>query len=122
MTTIRQGKRPFVDRIKFPRGFNRTGDFSITEAQLLTRYGDTLLGLESGALTPENEEEQHFIDSLHAPELAASKLEKVWQRYVRLARGRKEFHTLNGAKRASSANDDIVEVDADNDFEFEVAS
>ena len=48
---IRPAPKPFIDRVKFPYGFKKSGDFSIPEADLLTRYGKTLCDLESGTLS-----------------------------------------------------------------------
>ncbi|MCX9525385.1 DUF413 domain-containing protein, partial [Vibrio cholerae] len=49
-TAFRQGKKRFFDTKKFPRGFAKSGDFTLAEEDILTRYGDTMLGLESGEL------------------------------------------------------------------------
>ncbi|KLN64953.1 MULTISPECIES: DUF413 domain-containing protein [Vibrio] len=98
-TQFRHGKKRFYDNAKFPRGFAKSGDFTIGEEDILTLYGDTMLGLESGALQPENAEEKHFVKVLINPGKAKSKLERVWLKYVQLARGRKRFHTLNGRNR-----------------------
>ena len=62
---IRLSAKPYIDRQKFPYGFRKSGDFSITEADLLTNYGKTLLGLESGELLPESEDEKHFVEFIN---------------------------------------------------------
>ncbi|WP_080371789.1 MaoP family protein, partial [Vibrio cholerae] len=77
-TAFRQGKKRFFDTKKFPRGFAKSGDFTLAEEDILTRYGDTMLGLESGELQPENADEEHFLKVLANPELAENKLEKAW--------------------------------------------
>ncbi|EGR2795354.1 hypothetical protein BOO29_07860 [Vibrio navarrensis] len=110
-TTIRHGKKRFYDNAKFPRGFAKSGDFTLAEEEILTLYGDTLQALETGELTPENEAEEHFLTLLDNPENANSKVERTWLKYVRLARGRKRFHTLNGRNKPD-AGDDYVEEDA----------
>ncbi|WGY45715.1 MULTISPECIES: DUF413 domain-containing protein [unclassified Vibrio] len=104
-TVFRLGKKHFFDTKKFPRGFAKSGDFTLGEETLLTQYGDTMLGLESGVLQPENAEEQRFLQVLDNPDLAESKIEKVWMKYVRLSRGRKRFHTLNGRNKPDAADD-----------------
>ncbi|MCG3721089.1 DUF413 domain-containing protein [Vibrio cincinnatiensis] len=104
-TLFRHGKKRFYDTKKFPRGFAKSGDFTLAEEELLTLYGETLLGLESGELQPENAEEQHFIAVLADPDSAETKIERVWMKYVRLARGRKRFHTLNGRNKPDAADD-----------------
>ncbi|MFC3023608.1 DUF413 domain-containing protein [Vibrio zhugei] len=114
-TTFRQGKKRFYDNKKFSRGFAKSGDFTLTEENLLTIYGETMLGLEQGTLTAENPEETQFLNVLQQPELAQTKLEKVWLKYTRLARGRKRFHTLHGHNKPDDDVSDYVDTDADND-------
>lgn len=104
-TEFRHGKKRFYDNTKFPRGFAKSGDFTLAEEELLTIYGGTMLGLESGELTPENAEEAHFVKAIENPVKAKSKLERVWLKYTQLARGRKRFHTLNGRNKPESGDD-----------------
>ncbi|MEZ8890469.1 DUF413 domain-containing protein, partial [Vibrio sp. 10N.247.311.14] len=35
-----------------------------------------------------------------------SKLERVWLKYIQLARGRRRFHTLNGCKRGDVSREE----------------
>ena len=69
---IRVPQKPFIDRQHFPYGFKKSGDFSITEANLLSQYGKTLAGLESGELTPETADEAHFVAMLYTLHSTAS--------------------------------------------------
>lgn len=101
-TLFRHGKKRFYDSIKFPRGFAKSGDFTLAEEEMLSLYGDTMLGLELGLLQAENSEEKHFLKAIAHPGKAKSKLERVWLKYTQLARGRKRFHTLNGRSRSPS--------------------
>ncbi|WP_435250237.1 DUF413 domain-containing protein [Vibrio sp. nBUS_14] len=98
-TEFRHGKKRFYDTIKFPRGFAKSGNFTLSEEEILTLFGDTMLALETGELTPINAEERHFIKVLSHPHKAKSKLDLVWLKYIQLARGRRRFHTLNGCIR-----------------------
>ncbi|WP_299689186.1 DUF413 domain-containing protein [uncultured Vibrio sp.] len=98
-TEFRHGKKRFYDTVKFPRGFAKSGDFTLSEEETLTRFGDTMQALETGELTPVNAEEKHFLKVLSQPHKAKSKLERVWLKYTQLSRGRRRFHTLNGSKR-----------------------
>ncbi len=110
---FRMGEKRFYDDKAFPRGFAKSGNFTLLEEELLIYYGDTMLGLESGKLLPENGEEEHFMEVLADPEKAASKLEKAWLKYIKHARGRKHFHTLNSRK--SSVEQSLVELDDSDD-------
>ncbi|RTZ18096.1 DUF413 domain-containing protein [Vibrio aquaticus] len=117
-TQFRHGKKRFYDNTKFPRGFAKSGDFTLAEEEILTLYGDTMLGLESGELQAENAEEKHFVKVLVHPGKAKSKLERVWLKYVQLARGRKRFHTLNGRTKPDASSiedysDDVSLVEED---------
>jgi len=107
---IRLSSKPFIDRQKFPYGFKKSGDFSITEANVLTQYGKTLLELESGTLQPENEDEHHFVAFVNGQAEAINQIEKAWAKYVRLARGKKHFYTLHSsASNQSDYDDDYTE-------------
>jgi len=115
-TAIRPSSKPFVDRRKFPYGFKKSGDFSISEANILTTYGSTLLGLESGDLKPETADEKHFVKFVNGKAQASGSIEKTWAKYVQLARGRKQFFTLH-----SSASNQADYDESYSDDEFDVA-
>ena len=102
---FRHGKKRFYDNTKFPRGFAKSGDFTLAEEEILTLYGDTMLGLETGELSPQNAEEKHFIKVIENPIKAKTKLERLWLKYTQLARGRKRFHTLNGRNKFDASED-----------------
>lgn len=102
---FRQGTKPFYDPIKFPRGFAKSGNFTLAEEQLLLRYGKTMHQLANEEILPENAEEEHFVNSLINPELINSKIEKVWFKYLQLTQSRKRFHTLNGKRQTECADD-----------------
>ncbi|QJR82324.1 macrodomain Ori organization protein MaoP [Alteromonas pelagimontana] len=114
---VRVSPKPFIDRSKFPYGFRKSGDFSISEADLLTRYGKTLLALESGELAPASVDESHFMEFISGKAEAVNNLEKAWQKYVHLARGKRHFYTLHSsaASNQSDYDDDFT------DEEFDVA-
>ncbi|WNJ97972.1 DUF413 domain-containing protein [Vibrio ruber] len=114
-TEFRYGKKRFYDNKKFPRGFAKSGDFTLAEEELLIQFGETMSQLESGVLEPVNTDERRFLLVLEQPEKATTKLERVWLKYVRLARGRKRFHTLNGRNKPD-ALDEFVD---DSDIETE---
>ncbi|WP_394147581.1 DUF413 domain-containing protein [Shewanella atlantica] len=93
--SFRFGRKCFIDNINFPRGFRKSGDFTLAESELLSLYGDTLLSLESGELEPFTSEERHFVEILRQPHKASSRLEQVWFKYVKLTREPRKFHSLN---------------------------
>ncbi|MCE0495115.1 DUF413 domain-containing protein [Vibrio salinus] len=110
-TEFRPGQKRFYDTKKFPRGFAKSGDFTITEEDLLIHFGDTMLHIESGELSPVNNEEKHFLAVLNNEKAAETKLEKVWLKYIHLSRDRKRFHTLNGRSKPENIGDDYIDED-----------
>ncbi|MEW9796572.1 DUF413 domain-containing protein [Alteromonas sp. CYL-A6] len=114
--SIRESQKVFTDRAKFPYGFRKSGDFSIAEADLLSRYGTTMLGLETGELMPETDDERAFVDFIQGKKEASNGAEKVWAKYVRLARGKKHFYTLHSSASNQSDYDEDF-----SDEEFDVA-
>jgi len=111
---IRLSAKPFIDRQKFPYGFRKSGDFSITEADILAKYGRTLLSLENGELTPASADEQHFVSFTKGQVAATGSLEKAWEKYVRLARGKRHFYTLHSsASNQADFDEDYSEEDFD---------
>ncbi|PMH40875.1 hypothetical protein BCU68_16015 [Vibrio sp. 10N.286.49.B3] len=113
-TEFRHGKKRFYDNTKFPRGFAKSGDFTLAEEEILMLYGDTMFALEMHDISPENAEEKHFLKVLNAPHKAKTKLERVWLKYIQLARGRKAFHTLNGRNKiAATFTPSEAEVDVE---------
>lgn len=114
--SIRAAQKPFIDRVKFPYGFRKSGDFSIAEADILSVYGKTLLALESGELLPESDDESHFVEFAQGRAEASNNLERAWAKYVKLARGKKHFYTLH----SSASNQSDFDEDY-SDEEFDVA-
>ncbi|MDO6567675.1 DUF413 domain-containing protein [Alteromonas sp. 1_MG-2023] len=113
--SIRASQKPFIDRQKFPYGFRKSGDFSIGEADILAGYGKTLLALESGELSPETDDEHHFVSFVNGQVEAANTIERTWAKYVRLSRGKKHFYTLHST--AASNQSDYDEDYSDEEFD-----
>jgi uncharacterized protein YifE (UPF0438 family) len=82
-TEFRHGKKRFYDNLTFPRGFAKSGHFTLAEEEILVLFGDTMSGLESGQLIPENNEELHFVKVLKQPNKAKSRLERAWLKYIK---------------------------------------
>ncbi|CAM3909135.1 hypothetical protein VA7868_01144 [Vibrio aerogenes CECT 7868] len=109
---IRIGEKRFYDNKAFPRGFSKSGNFTLAEDDILSSYGQTLQALESGEIMPVNTEEKHFLKALRNPGKSKSKIEKTWLKYIQIARGRKSFHTLNGNRRhQETLNVDVTDAE-----------
>ncbi|WCE32199.1 DUF413 domain-containing protein [Vibrio sp. SCSIO 43137] len=114
---LRMGEKRFYDDKAFPRGFAKSGNFTILEEELLIYYGDTMDGLETGRLEPENAEEKHFLKALKDPKKANTKLETTWLKYIKYARGRKHFHTLSSKK--PSVSQSLIDLTEESSSDFE---
>tara|TARA_B110000881_G_C18443327_1_gene447148 strand:+ start:388 stop:690 length:303 start_codon:yes stop_codon:yes gene_type:complete len=83
----------FYDDTHFPRGFNKSGEFSISESEILTTLGKRLFMLENKFCFPETIIEEQFVQNFRSENTPQTKVELVWGRYKTLTR-KKEFHTL----------------------------
>lgn len=75
-------KRAFFDTKHYPRGFNRSGDFSMKEAQLLSNHGVLLNELTLGKVAPSNPAQERLLKVLQGELPADNLLEKVWVKYL----------------------------------------
>ena len=97
---IRKGQKTFFDDTNFPRGFNRSGEFTVKESAIMHDYGYTLKQLHDGILMPENDAEIRFIDVATGKTEALDLIEKAWLKYIRLTTP-KPIYTLNGSNQVS---------------------
>lgn len=92
MTTVTitgfEASSPFYDDKNFPRGFSKSGEFTILESELLQKYGRTLLCIAEGERTPSSPEEERFLKVCRSSAKAISPLEKVWIKYLEKRQGR----------------------------------
>ncbi|GAC16104.1 DUF413 domain-containing protein [Aliiglaciecola lipolytica] len=113
-------KRVFSDVKNYPYGFSRSGDFSINESKALSQYGALYAALVDGVISPETEDDHHFIDSAFGKVEPETVSERAWLKYQkRISRpklgsfyGNKPSH-LNDDDDASMSDDVELEVDMD---------
>ena len=74
--------RAFYDNKHYPRGFSRSGDFTLKEAQVLTRHGVLLNQLMEGKAQPANDAQTHFTQVVRGEATAEHPLEKLWLKYL----------------------------------------
>jgi uncharacterized protein YifE (UPF0438 family) len=110
---ISHSVRKFTDSKNFPRGFRKSGDFSIVEADLLTQIGNTLLALSEGSLQPVTDDEKRFVRVLNGELMPETSVEKVWMKYLRLTRSPRKFYTLNSSSRSVAATYSKDDIDVD---------
>ncbi len=110
----------FYDDKNFPRGFNRSGVFTIGEASILENYGRTMSALQEGKLTPIDESEKQFVAEISGQQEIYSDFGKCWRKYQTQTGSKVRSYTLCVSQRKSSRSyeeeSDDVEVDTDIDY------
>lgn len=103
-TAIRVGKNPFYASDVFPYGLSRSSYFNKRESEDLIKYGQTLLDLQSGTLTPENEDELAFLSELRSDDESQSYSVKLWKKYLQAVEKRGTFHGFSMSNRFNQGN------------------
>ncbi|WP_370643768.1 DUF413 domain-containing protein [Photobacterium sp. TLY01] len=111
----------FYDDKNFPRGFNRSGVFTVGEASILESYGKTMRGIHEGLLQPETPEEEQFFAEITGQQEISSDFAKCWVKYLKQTSTKTRSYTLCNSPRKSSANsfeDDSDDGGSDDDMDF----
>jgi uncharacterized protein YifE (UPF0438 family) len=95
-------QRLFYDDQNFPRGFGRSGNFTLLEASILEQHGSVLKSLHNKTLEPQNEHQTQFVSVLSGALEPSNPIEKAWLKYLKLTTCKTKFHTLFGRSKMSS--------------------
>lgn len=106
------GQRFFDDK-HFPKGFARSGYFTIREAQLLENAGRTMKALFEGTKVPATEEEQRFLDEVQGRRAVESDYGKCWIKYLNEINHKHVVYNLCTTSRNGAS--DYSEADMDDD-------
>ncbi|MDK1288939.1 DUF413 domain-containing protein [Pseudoalteromonas umbrosa] len=94
--------KPFYDDTNFPRGFSRSGHFTLLESELLQQHGYLLLQLHRQKLEPINATQQQFINTFLNQHPPSNRIERVWAKYLDLTTRKQKVHTLSIQKPLSN--------------------
>ncbi len=110
----------FYDDKNFPRGFDRSGVFTISEASILENYGRTMSGLQAGTLSPIDENEKQFLMEVRGEIQTTSTFGQCWRKYLTQTGNKVRSYTLCVSQRKSSTayDEEPDEVDTESDFEY----
>ena len=100
----------YFDDQHFPRGFNRSGYFTIKESELMVNCGRTMKGLFEGKLIAQNEEQMKFVDEINGRRELQSDYALCWAKYLRKINNQDVLYNLCTTSRNSTV-DDYVETD-----------
>ncbi|AZZ99466.1 DUF413 domain-containing protein [Pseudoalteromonas sp. R3] len=108
----------FYDDINFPRGFSRSGHFTLQESDILENHGALLKSLYTKASHPQNEFQQRFVEVMGGLGTPENVMEKTWTKYLKLTTCKTKFHTLFGRSKVSANKEEVeaVAVEADDDI------
>lgn len=108
--------RLFSDPKNYPRGFRRSGDFSIKEADALEQYGNLIVALEAGDYVASDDEDQHLLAVLRGQEEAETLATKAWVKYVKCI-NRPKYGSIYGTKKVCAESDESVDDDSEIDID-----
>ncbi|OUS74245.1 hypothetical protein B5G52_02545 [Pseudoalteromonas sp. A601] len=94
-------QRQFYDDQNFPRGFGRSGNFTLLEASILEQHGIVLKGLYNTTLEPQNEIQEQFLAVITGNLEPSNPIERAWLKYLKLTTCKTKFHTLFGRSKMS---------------------
>lgn len=95
-------QRQFYDDKNFPRGFSRSGNFTLLEASILEQHGVILNGLYNKTLAPQNEIQEQFLMVINGEAAVSNSIERAWLKYLKLTTCKTKFHTLFGRSKMSA--------------------
>ncbi|WP_338852912.1 DUF413 domain-containing protein [Alteromonas macleodii] len=120
ITKEQVARKPFIDKKNYPYGFARSGDFSINESKLLQAYGSLFAALVDGKITPENDEEQAYLESALGHRDPATPQEKAWLKYQARI-NRPKTASIYGSKRAAEQDvDDDDDMSDNSDLDIDL--
>ena len=118
ISSLRQAfasQRQFYDDQNFPRGFGRSGHFTLLEADILEQHGVVLKGLYNKTLEPQNEFQTQFVQVVTGNLEATNPIERAWIKYLCCRCSITKFHTLFGRSRIANPTTQSVEYYSESD-------
>lgn len=96
--------KKFFDDANFPRGFQRSGDFTRQQADILENMGDALKALHEGSRAPVTDEEVRFTEFCQQKLEPMNAVERAWQSYCK-ALSRKQIYFSASYFESDNDND-----------------
>lgn len=104
--------RKFYDDSNFPYGFDRSGEFTVKQAQLLTERGCAYHDLANGSRTPSTDEEKKFVEFTQGVRMAETDDERTWSRYITVLSKSQKYYGV-GLNTEYRQSNDISPPDTD---------
>ena len=74
-------------------GIRRSGNFTVSESDLLERHGHAMMELYQGKREPKDDVEAAFVERVKADDAAGNPFAKVWLKYIKVI-GPRRVHRL----------------------------
>lgn len=97
--------KKFFDTRNYPQGFQRSGDFTRNQAQLLEAKGNALKALHEGTRAPATPEEEQFVTTCLGQRQPSTDLEKTWSVYLSALKRKQIYFTASSAAVESGGGD-----------------
>ena len=72
----------YYDDVRFPYGFSKSGNFTISEAECLESKGAYFCALQEGRILELNQEDKRVLSVLNGDSEATTFEEKTWLKYI----------------------------------------
>lgn len=103
----------FFDDNNFPYGFSRSGDFTATEAQLLTDCGHIMMQLAQKQRLPENSDQEQFLQVIEGKAVPQTPIERIYEKYIKLVERKNNVVSFIKKAPSDSLLDEDIEFDDD---------
>ena len=103
--------RKFFDDEHFPYGFDRSGEFTCRQAQLLIERGYAYQELAAGRREPVTMLEKDFVRYCQGDKPAATEDEVTWGRYISLIRQIRRYYGVGLSALGSDQDDFSIDSD-----------
>lgn len=97
--------KKFFDARNYPQGFQRSGDFTRNQAQLLEAKGLAMKALHEGAREPQTAEEKQFVAVCLGQATPSTDVEKTWVSYLNALKKKQIYFTASSAAVESGGSD-----------------
>ncbi|MBC3767041.1 DUF413 domain-containing protein [Neptunicella marina] len=109
-------KQIFTDYKHYPYGFSRAGDYSIKEAQALSKYGTLIGALLDGVVEPSNKEDANLLAVALGEREPSTPAEKAWVKYQRII-GKPKPASIYGSKPSSMDDYSVDSTELEAEFD-----
>ncbi len=104
-------ERKFYDYVTFPYGIDRSGEFTIQQAEALEKHGRAYIALASGERLPMTEEEDNFVLFCRGGKTAKSLHELTWKRYREACGRASQYNSVSLSHQFEHKDDFPIDTD-----------